>query len=624
MKFKRRLAGGAAGIPALGTILNGEPIYNEVDDTLYYGKGNGAGGVATSIIPIGGQGFLNTQGYQTTNAVITATGDITGTGRTGLVMTLPVLAGLTGAAYGPFTVNAKGQVTAARAFTGTDIPAAAVGSPGAVKVGTGIAVTADGTISVLAPTTSAATGSPLSVAMLYENSAHSITASGGYWANTPYAYLGMNRDFDSSVGGTSAGLYGGGNGPVSTLFVQANNIGTHSDTAAIIALSVAKVSNANITAMNVLAVADVGLTGVHLNGLEIDMEPGAGSGTISGGFALILNAFSQAMAASAMAIGGIGGGSFLNGIEIFGTSVTGSGLSSGTGAVMTSMINTVNGTYSEAAIVLGYQHRLKFSGTDGTHFLLNTLGGYAHFVCPTNGYLFRDKTDTVDLAIMNQYSLALHVGLAVTAPVVITGATSVTGSFSVNGASGVAKGVNLSTGSLNRWQVLSTSTPETGSNAGSDFGIFRYADDGVTTLGTAAIGISRATGVLFLSNAPTHPTPSLGDNSTQSATMAAVQREIVTPNVRVVTATGAVTHLVTDHVLIVKKTTGAATAITLMASPSTGQMVLVKDGKGDGSTNNLTITAAAGTIDGAANQVISTNYGRVRLCFNGTEWNVTG
>jgi len=58
IRIKRRAAGGAAGAPA--TLLNGELAFNEQDDTLYYGKGNGAGGAATAIVAIAGPGkFAN-------------------------------------------------------------------------------------------------------------------------------------------------------------------------------------------------------------------------------------------------------------------------------------------------------------------------------------------------------------------------------------------------------------------------------------------------------------------------------------------------------------------------------------------------------------------------------------
>ena len=54
IRIKRRAAGGAAGAPV--TLLNGELAFNEQDDTLYYGKGNGVGGAATTIVAIAGSG----------------------------------------------------------------------------------------------------------------------------------------------------------------------------------------------------------------------------------------------------------------------------------------------------------------------------------------------------------------------------------------------------------------------------------------------------------------------------------------------------------------------------------------------------------------------------------------
>jgi Lower baseplate protein N-terminal domain len=62
VRVKRR-SSGAPGAPA--NLFPAEVAYNEVDDTLYYGKGSGgAGGTATSIEAIGGKG-----------AVVTKTGD---------------------------------------------------------------------------------------------------------------------------------------------------------------------------------------------------------------------------------------------------------------------------------------------------------------------------------------------------------------------------------------------------------------------------------------------------------------------------------------------------------------------------------------------------------------------
>lgn len=59
LRIKRRAGGGSAGAPA--SLANAELAYNESDPNngiLYYGLGTGgAGGTATSVIPIGGPGW---------------------------------------------------------------------------------------------------------------------------------------------------------------------------------------------------------------------------------------------------------------------------------------------------------------------------------------------------------------------------------------------------------------------------------------------------------------------------------------------------------------------------------------------------------------------------------------
>lgn len=78
----------------------------------------------------------------------------------------------------------------------------------------------------------------------------------------------------------------------------------------------------------------------------------------------------------------------------------------------------------------------------------------------------------------------------------------------------------------------------------------------------------------------------------------------------------------TDQIVIINKTVGSGTALTLPASPVAGMVYRIKDGKGDAATNNITITPAAGTIDGGANLIINANYCAVDLVYNGTEWNI--
>lgn len=92
--------------------------------------------------------------------------------------------------------------------------------------------------------------------------------------------------------------------------------------------------------------------------------------------------------------------------------------------------------------------------------------------------------------------------------------------------------------------------------------------------------------------------------------------------VRVATASPVTVLAATDCVIVTDLAVAGAVAVNLPAGVS-GQMFTVIDGKGDAGTNNITITPAAGTINGAATYVIDSNRAGVTLVYNGTEWTVT-
>lgn len=92
----------------------------------------------------------------------------------------------------------------------------------------------------------------------------------------------------------------------------------------------------------------------------------------------------------------------------------------------------------------------------------------------------------------------------------------------------------------------------------------------------------------------------------------------------VFTASGNYT-ITNESVLIVNKGTGAATTVNLpqMTGSYLPVLIIVKDGKGDANTNNITVDGAGSeTIDGATTSVISTAYGCRMFLWNGTQWNV--
>lgn len=92
-----------------------------------------------------------------------------------------------------------------------------------------------------------------------------------------------------------------------------------------------------------------------------------------------------------------------------------------------------------------------------------------------------------------------------------------------------AAGQNVSiisqVGTSTRWILLyGNVTAESGSNAGSDITLSRYADAG--TLLATVLTIARSTGIVAFTASPTGPTPAVGNDTTSLATTAFVQNEL--------------------------------------------------------------------------------------------------
>jgi len=114
LRIKRRASGGT-GAPS--TLANAELAFNEVDNTLYYGKGTGgAGGSATTIEAIAGSGaFVSLTGTQTISGAKTFSGTValgssatattptTGDNTTKVATTAFVQAAMSGAGLGTVT-----------------------------------------------------------------------------------------------------------------------------------------------------------------------------------------------------------------------------------------------------------------------------------------------------------------------------------------------------------------------------------------------------------------------------------------------------------------------------------------------------------------------------------------
>lgn len=90
---------------------------------------------------------------------------------------------------------------------------------------------------------------------------------------------------------------------------------------------------------------------------------------------------------------------------------------------------------------------------------------------------------------------------------------------------------------------------------------------------------------------------------------------------RVATTTPVTVAAATDCVVVTNLGVAGAVAVNLPAGV-TGQMFAIVDGKGDAATNNITITPAAGNINGAGTYVINGDRNGIIIAYNGTEWTI--
>lgn len=270
-------------------------------------------------------------------------------------------------------------------------------------------------------------------------------SEGGLWPGAKvYNGLIFARSFNSSNNSTLAAQ-----GPNNTAFFYAENDGTNNTVQPFLSDVNCEASNTYCSGGNFVVRSNGGsLTGLSLNGPEIDIEPASGD-ALSASIGLPINCFNT-QCGTVIQVGGVGGGTWTNGL-IFSANVAGTGLGGQAGVTMASLVNCANATFSGGACLVvttaSFSGAVSFSGlttfANNKLLLYGSSTGYTTLSSANAGAsnytaTFPAATDTI--AELTQTQTLTNKTIAF-ASNTLTGVAPLasptfTGTFNVNGISG--------------------------------------------------------------------------------------------------------------------------------------------------------------------------------------------
>jgi hypothetical protein len=236
-------------------------------------------------------------------------------------------------------------------------------------------------------------GTAMKIDGLIENSTFPLSVEASIWGQATYAFAGVSKEF------TAATVAGQGGSPITGFFSFANSNGATGDVVAILGDAVARQPSSIVFGANFIARNGAGVNGAKLVGEEIDIEPATGTTVASSSAGLYLNIFniSAVDPTPAIQLGSVGGGQWGNGVLT--CCIQGYHLAVQTADPVTAkgFINTVGGTFSNTAVVLGkgVSQGIDFGGGnfgtspfvwgDASNNLITNMGSSASVIFQTSG-----------------------------------------------------------------------------------------------------------------------------------------------------------------------------------------------------------------------------------------------
>lgn len=305
-------------------------------------------------------------------------------------------------------------------------------------------------------------------------------------------------------------------------------------------------------------------------------------------------------------------------VSISGIRLKGSG-----SALLTMAGNSVTKVNLIKCFLLGDTSLINFATTNASA-ALNIFDCNADI--NTNGIHFMDGSSTGTTTINNLY--CTNTGGSSNASAIIAGSVIITNSMIKNGWVGtVTSGIQISNSIIDTSGAPGNSIGlhGSGTNIIRNSSIISGNSTAIAMNGTATVDCveinTTAANSITGGGTLNYSLLSFTNTTSDMSVTTRVPNIVSNDAIKVVTP-GAYPYTTTPTDALIKVDTSSARTITPLASPTTGQVHIIKDTVGSAAANNITVTPSGKNIDGAASSIINVNYGSITIVYNGSEWSI--